>query len=150
MSEELLVRKIENGTVLDHIPAGKGLDVVKLLDIDLKHDQRAVILANVQSKKFGSKDVIKIENKQLTEDEVKKIALLAPDITLNIIKNWEVVEKKKVELPEVVEGVINCPNSDCITNTGELTDKKFKVEKKNPLRLRCFYCEKSFGREDIV
>lgn len=148
--EKLLVRKIENGTVIDHIPAGKGLKVIDILNIDLGHDETAVVLVNVSSRKMGKKDVIKVENKQLSEQEVNKIALVAPTATLNIIKNWNAGEKQKVKLPKILIDVTNCPNTNCITNTDEYMKKKLIVEKENPLKLRCFYCERVFGREEIA
>jgi aspartate carbamoyltransferase regulatory subunit len=149
MSEkELLVRKIENGTVIDHIPAGLGLKVANILRIE-KNNSSSVILINVDSKKLGKKDVVKVENKVLDEKEVNKIALIAPDATLNIIKDWKVVEKKKVSLPEFLEGVVKCPNKNCITNSEEIP-AKFWVEKKNPIRLRCYYCERVFGKDEVI
>jgi len=148
--EKLLVRKIESGTVIDHIPAGKGLEVINILNVNLKHNETAVVLVNVPSRKMGRKDVIKVENKQLSDWEVNKIALIAPTASLNIIKNWKVIEKQNVKLPEILVGVINCPNISCITNTDEYLKKKFIVEKERPLKLRCFYCERMFEREEIA
>lgn len=144
------MRKIENGTVIDHIPAGKGLEVINILNIDLGHNETAVVLVNVPSKKMGKKGVIKVENRQLSEWEVNKIALIAPSASLNIIKNWEVVEKQKVKLPKILINVTNCPNANCITNSNENMEKKFIVENENPLKLRCFYCERLFRREEIA
>ncbi len=149
MSEkELLVRKIENGTVIDHIPSGFGLKVASLLNLE-KTNFTSVILMNVESKKLGKKDVVKIENRELTEKEVSKIALIAPSATLNIIRNWKVVEKKKISLPEILEEVIKCPNKSCITNYEEI-NSKFAVEEKEPLKLRCYFCERVFSREEVT
>ncbi|MEM5834422.1 MAG: aspartate carbamoyltransferase regulatory subunit [Candidatus Aenigmatarchaeota archaeon] len=149
MSEkELLVRKIENGTVIDHIPANLGLKVASLLNLE-ENNSISVILMNVPSKKLGKKDVVKVENRELTEKEVSRIALIAPSATLNIIRNWEVVEKRKISLPEILEGVIKCPNKNCITNYEEV-ETKFVVEEKEPLRLRCYFCERIFTREDVT
>ena len=149
MSEkELLVRKIENGTVIDHVPANLGLKVASLLNLD-KSNSTSVILMNVPSKKLGRKDVVKVENRELTEKEVSRIALIAPNATLNIIRNWEVVEKRKISLPEVLEGVVKCPNKNCITNYEEV-ETKFLLEEKEPLKLRCYFCERIFTREDFA
>ncbi|MEM5793836.1 MAG: aspartate carbamoyltransferase regulatory subunit [Candidatus Aenigmatarchaeota archaeon] len=149
MSEkELLVRKIENGTVIDHIPANLGLKVASLLNLE-ENNSTSVILMNVQSKKLGKKDVVKVENRELTEKEVSRIALIAPSATLNIIRSWKVVEKRKISLPEMLEGVIKCPNKNCITNYEEV-ETKFIVEEKEPLKLRCYFCERIFTREDVT
>jgi aspartate carbamoyltransferase regulatory subunit len=145
--EELIVRKIENGSVIDHIAVGKGLKVVDILKIN--PDETAVVLINVPSKKFGRKDIVKVENKILTTNEVNKISLIASNATLNIIENGEVRSKKKVSLPDSLEDVIRCPNNNCITNFNEPVKTKFFVEKKEPVKLRCHYCEKIFGLEEI-
>ncbi|MEM5836227.1 MAG: aspartate carbamoyltransferase regulatory subunit [Candidatus Aenigmatarchaeota archaeon] len=149
MSEQRIVTNIENGTVIDHIPAGKGMKVFEILKLE-KHEDRSVILINTLSRKMGRKDVIKVENKEIEEKEINKIALIAPNATISIIKNWEVVEKRKVVLPEILENVINCPNKNCITNSEENVKSKLVVEKKEPLKLRCWYCERIFGVEEIL
>jgi aspartate carbamoyltransferase regulatory subunit len=148
--KELLVRKIENGTVIDHIPSGKGLKVVEILKIGKDQDGSVIVLINAPSKKLERKDVVKIENRELTKDETNKIALIAPNATINIIKDWEVVEKRKVSLPEILEGIIKCPNSNCITNSNEPITTKFFVEEKMPLKLRCWYCERVFSENEIT
>jgi len=149
MSEkEFLVRKIENGTVIDHIPAGNGLKVANILNIE-KSRYTSVILMDVESKRIGRKDVVKIENRELSDEEVSKIALVAPNATINIIRNWGVVEKKNVVLPKILEGVVKCPNKTCITNSEEITSK-FIVEKEKPLKLRCYYCERVFNRGELT
>ncbi|MCS7106105.1 MAG: aspartate carbamoyltransferase regulatory subunit [Candidatus Aenigmarchaeota archaeon] len=149
MSEkELLVRKIENGTVIDHIPANCGLKVASLLNLE-KNNSTTVILMNVPSKKLGKKDIVKVENRELTEKEANRIALIAPSATLNIVRNWEVVEKRKIILPEILEGVVKCPNKNCITNYEEV-ETKFIVETKEPLKLRCYFCERVFTREEVA
>jgi len=149
MNEDLIVRKIENGTVIDHIAAGKGLKVINILGIDLKQDQLAVVLVNVPSKKLGKKDMIKIEKRELTEREVSKIALIAPEATLSIIRDWNIVEKKKIDLPDVLQGVVDCPNTNCITKDEKIIVSKFFVENKEPLKIRCNYCERVFSRDEI-
>jgi len=146
--KELMVKKINNGSVIDHIPVGAGLKVIDILKIT--PDETAVVLVNVESKKLGRKDIVKIENRELTENEVNKISLIAPNATLNIIENGEVKKKKKVSLPNFLEDVIKCPNSNCITNSNEPVKTKFFFEKKEPVKLRCFYCEKLFDLEEIT
>lgn len=146
--KKLLVRKIKKGSVIDHIPVGMGLKVVEILN--LTPEETTIVLINVESKKLGRKDIIKIENRKLTQEEVNKISLVAPNATLNIIENWKVKEKKKVTLPNFLENVIKCPNSNCITNTKEPIKSKFFVEKKEPVKLRCYYCEKLFSLREVV
>jgi aspartate carbamoyltransferase regulatory subunit len=148
MMEELIVRKIENGSVIDHIAVGNGLKVLNILK--LNHEETAVLLMNVLSKKLGRKDIVKIENRELTMDEVNKISLVAPNATLNIIENGEVKEKKKVILPSILENIAKCPNTNCITNFNEPMRTKFIVEKKEPVKLRCWYCERLFNSEEII
>jgi len=149
MSEQRIVTNIENGTVIDHIPAGKGKKIFEILKLG-EHDGRTVLLINTFSKKLGRKDVIKVENKEIGEKDINKIALFAPNATISIIRNWEVAEKRKVELPEIIENVASCPNKNCITNSEEIFKSKFVVEKKDPIKLRCWYCEKVFGIEEIM
>jgi aspartate carbamoyltransferase regulatory subunit len=148
MMEELMVRKIENGSVIDHITAGKGLKVVNILN--LTPDESSILLMNVPSKKLGRKDIVKVENRRLTASEVNKISIIAPHATLNIIENGEVKEKRKVVLPNLLENIIKCPNMNCITNSNEPMRTKFIVEKREPVKIRCFYCEKLFSSEEIM
>ena len=148
MKENILVRKIENGSVIDHIEAGNGLKVLNILKIN--QDKTVVLLMNVPSKKLGRKDIVKIENKELTENEVNKISLVAPNATLNIIKNGEVKYKKKVVLPNILENIVKCPNINCITNSNEPIKTKFVVESKEPVKIRCWYCEKVFSSKEFA
>jgi len=142
--DKLLVRKIKNGSVIDHIKAGNGLKVLDVLKIT--PDNTAVVMLNVQSKRFGKKDIVKIENKELNNFEINKIAILAPNATLNIIKDWKVVDKKKVMMPKIVEGILKCPNSNCITNY-EPVKTRFCVEERG---LRCWYCERIFRVNEVI
>ncbi|RLF81455.1 aspartate carbamoyltransferase regulatory subunit, partial [Thermococci archaeon] len=116
--KELKVSAINKGTVIDHIPSGKGLKVLEILN--LPKDSTILVAINVKSRKLGKKDIIKVEGKILSEDEVNKIALIAPTATVNIIDKWEVVDKKKVEAPDEIVGIIKCANPNCITNYEEV------------------------------
>lgn len=143
MSErKLLVSKIENGIVIDHIPPGKAFNVLKLLKLD--PNARAVIAQNVPSGSMKTKDFIKIEGSYLTSKEIEVIAFVAPSATLNIIRDWNVTEKRKIEIPVQVEGVFKCPNPKCITNKKYSKKKtQFNVETGSSLedtRLHCNYC----------
>jgi len=146
--EELIVRKIENGSVIDHIAAGKGLKVINILN--LTPEETSVLLMNVPSKKLGRKDIVKVENRRLTSNEVNKISVIAPSATLNIIENGEVKDKRKVVLPNALENIIKCPNTNCITNSNEPMKTKFIVENREPVKIRCFYCEKVFNSEEFM
>jgi len=150
MNEELKVKKIKDGTVIDHIRAGRGKKVLDILGVDKDFPETTALLMNVPSKRIGHKDIVKIENKALKKEEVDKIALIAPKASWNVIKDYKVVKKSKIELPDVLEGVLTCPNPKCVTNAGEPVKSKFKVEDKEPVRLRCQYCERLFELEDVL
>ena len=144
---ELKISAIEEGTVIDHVPTDATFKVVEILD--LANQQGIVSIAtNLQSKKIGKKGIIKVGGKSLTQAEVNKIAIVAPDATVNIIKNYNVKEKIKVKAPDVIENVVKCSNPVCITNN-EKVATKFYVVKKDPLKIKCHYCERSMGKGDI-
>jgi aspartate carbamoyltransferase regulatory subunit len=149
-SEELRVRKIKAGTVIDHITSGRALTVLKILGINGQTSTVVSMLMNVPSEKYGKKDVIKVENRELTAKEVNKIALAAPNATINIVGNYKATEKRMVELPEFIEGVIKCSNPGCITNTPEPIVPKFKIISKTPVNLRCVYCERITGEKEFL
>lgn len=142
---ELVVEKIENGTVIDHIPAGMGLKVLNILGIG--DGLKVALLMNVPSKRIGKKDIVKISGKQLDEKEVNKIAIIAPSATLNIVRNSSVVEKSEVRLPKLLAGVSKCPNPKCVTNA-ERMETRFAQEAKG--RFRCSYCEMLFETKELL
>ena len=137
----LRVQKIRNGTVIDHITSGKAFNVLKILGVDSNYTEPVSVMMNARSKKFGKKDIIKIENRTLEKKEIDKISLLSPHAKVNIIKNSRVVEKYSVQIPDIVSDVLLCSNPDCISNH-EKIKTKFYVISKNPLKLRCHYCER--------
>lgn len=147
--EKLRVRKIEGGTVIDHIPSGRAFTVLEILGITSGTEDTVSVLMNVPSQEHGEKDIVKIEGRELEEEEVNQIALAAPTATINVIENFEVVEKKEVELPEIIEGVVECSNPACITNTSEPAQIKFEVVSKKPIRLRCTYCERITEEDEL-
>ena len=149
--KRLKVKRIEKGTVIDHIPAGKALLILRVIGAD-EGDDTLLILVNVRSRRFGKKDIIKIENRELSQKEIDAISLIAPEAKINIIDNSKVVRKIEVKLPEFIEGIAKCANSTCITNTNEPILSKFKVWKKegeDPI-LRCNYCERTTRIEEGV
>ncbi|MFA5772248.1 MAG: aspartate carbamoyltransferase regulatory subunit [Thermoplasmata archaeon] len=148
--KELKVQPIKNGTVIDHITSGMALKVLKILDIP-KRDSNAVIsiLMNAPSKSTSVKDIVKIEGRELKPKEVDKIALISPTATINIIREYDVIEKRKVTLPNVVKDILKCENPNCISNkSGEPIEKKFNVISREPVMLKCWYCERE--QSDVV
>jgi aspartate carbamoyltransferase regulatory subunit len=151
MSEvDLRVSKIKNGTVIDHISGGYALDVVKILGITGKEKRVMTIAVNVPSKQFGTKDIIKIEGRALNSEEVNKIALVAPHASINIIKNYAVVEKLEVKLPQTILGIVKCVNPMCITNSGEPVSSNFSIESVEPIILKCHYCGYVLEKSDLL
>lgn len=140
----LLISPIRDGTVIDHITAGEALNVLKILGITGSTTECLSIATNVASGKIGKKDIVKIENRELRKDEVDRIALIAPNATINIIRNFEVHEKKGVKIPPVLKGVVRCPNPGCISNTKEPIQSTFEVTRKG---LRCAYCDWMITRD---
>ena len=138
--KELQVSAIENGTVIDHIPANKLFDVISVLGIN-RMENAMTFGTNLRSNKLGEKAIIKIWDKFLEDSEVNKLALVAPSAKINIIRDYDVVEKKKVNVPERVEGIVKCMNPKCITNH-EFVKTKFAVINDSPIVLKCHYCEK--------
>lgn len=139
---ELVVSAIENGTVIDHIPAGEVYKVVKILNLDLYEDE-VLIGTNLSSKKYGKKGIIKVKNKFFAETEVNKVALIAPNATLIIIKDYEVVEKRHLSIPDTIKQIVKCINPNCITNIEDNIETNFRVVDNEPLKLQCHYCEKT-------
>ena len=148
MKKELNVSAIKEGSVIDHIPSNTTLKVVDILD--LKGIRGIISIAtNLTSKTMGKKGIIKISSKDLTKEEVDKIALIAPNATVNIIKNYDVKQKIKVSIPSTINKIIKCSNPNCITNNEKDIMTKFYVLKKDPLKVRCHYCERNMDKEDI-
>lgn len=146
--KQLKVQPIKNGTVIDHIAAGAALKVLAILGISKMPTETVSVLMNVPSKKYSKKDMVKIENRELNPKEVDKIGLIAPEATINIVKNYRVIVKHKVNLPEVVIGIVRCANPNCISNLKEPVKSKFAVISTSPLKLRCYYCEREM--EDVA
>lgn len=144
---KLKVSAIKDGTVIDHIPAKNLFKVISILGLD-KIENQITFGTNLDSEKLGAKAIIKVSDKFFEDDEINKIALIAPHAKLNIIKDYEVVEKKVVETPDSIKGIVRCFNPKCITNN-EIITTCFKVISKDPLALKCRYCEKITTEEQI-
>lgn len=137
----LRVKPINNGTVIDHIAGGQALNVLKILGISGTTGATVSVVMNVESKKLGRKDIVKVEDRELREEELNRIALIAPAASINIIRNCKVIEKRPVDLPDEIVGVVRCQNPNCISNTHEPIKSRMLVKAKNPVLLRCLYCE---------
>ena len=138
--KERLVAAIENGTVIDHIPSEKTYEVASVLGLQ-NLDTVVTIGYNYLSKKIGRKGIIKIENKFFSDEEISRLSVVAPNVVLNIIRNFEVVEKKKVETPDELRGIVKCNNPKCVTNN-EPMPTIFSVIAKETGSIRCHYCDK--------
>ncbi|MBO4402368.1 MAG: aspartate carbamoyltransferase regulatory subunit [Bacteroidales bacterium] len=145
--KELVVSAIKNGTVIDHIPADKLFQVVRILDLD-HNDSQTLFGTNLSSQKLGKKAIIKIQDKFFETNEINKIALVCPTATLTIIKDYEVVEKRAVTIPNEFEGIVKCFNPKCITNHEQVTPK-FRVLDAHDIKLQCHYCQKITKEETI-
>ena len=147
MKKELTISAIKDGTVIDHIPGNATFKVADILD--LKNAKGIISIAsNLSSKTMGKKGIVKIGGKYLTQEEVNKIAIVAPDATVNIIENYGVKKKLRVSIPNQISRVIKCSNPNCITNV-EKIETRFSVLSKNPFKIRCHYCERDMNKEDI-
>lgn len=142
--------RIDNGTLIDHIEVGKGSEILKVLEMEKLQNTALIYAKNLRSKRFGKKDVIGVQDRELSEQELSKLALVA-DTTINIIRNREVYRKGKVILPNKLEGLIQCQNPFCITNPefDEHAPSIFYVEERVPLNVRCHYCESPMQRKEI-
>jgi aspartate carbamoyltransferase regulatory subunit len=143
---ELKVDPIKSGTVIDHIPASKALSVLSI--IRPKDTDMVTVGINFASKKYGKKDIVKIENRELTEDEVNSIALIAPSAKISIIREFEIVKKTVVQIPDKIVGLAKCSNPNCVTNHEAITTRFFVVSKQ-PVKLRCEYCERIYDIDYI-
>ena len=144
----LAVQKIKDGTVVDHIAAGAGSRVMQLLSAHYPISKMAALIMNAPSRKYGRKDIVKIEGVFLDEKAVNRIALLAPNATLNIIRGGKLVDKHHVKAPPAITGIIRCPNPKCITNF-ERSETSF-VQSKGGETLRCRHCERLFRPDELA
>ncbi|MGC9779087.1 MAG: aspartate carbamoyltransferase regulatory subunit [Candidatus Heimdallarchaeota archaeon] len=149
-SNELKVSKIKEGTVIDHVNAGMALIVLEMLGITGTEGTVATLSMNVPSKKSTKKDIVKIEKRFLHRNEINQIALISPNATINEIKDYKVVNKFQVELPDVVIGFPKCINPRCITNAQEPPKQTYYVKSINPLKIRCKYCNIDMNQSDVV
>jgi aspartate carbamoyltransferase regulatory subunit len=145
--KQLSVSAIKEGTVIDHIPATALFKVVSLLNLD-KLDTMITIGNSLGSNKLGKKGIIKLSKVFFKDEEINRIALVAPCAKLNIIKDYDVVEKRVVEIPDEIIGIVKCVNPKCITNNQVVTTR-YEVVSKSEVKLKCHYCEKITDQDNI-
>ncbi len=145
------VTAIRNGTVIDHIPSGQAMRVLEMLAIDKSTSVPVSMVMNVPSKKMGTKDIIKVEDRELNQDELNRLALVAPDARVAIIRAYSVAEKLTIELGDEVTNVVSCTFLNCITtNPREPLAHRLKVMSREPLELRCHYCGRPQDLEELI
>lgn len=149
MSEktELEVSAIKNGTVIDHIPADVTFKIVQILNLN-EHPSALTIGTNLESKTLGKKGIIKIADRFITDEEIGRLSVVAPNVTLNIIKDYQIVQKKYVQYPKQIIGVVKCSNPKCVTNHQPIPTKMevFDFAQKS---LRCVYCERVMQHNEV-
>ena len=146
--QALQVAALKNGTVIDHIPSDKLFTVVALLGLQ-DSDSNITIGNNFESKKLGKKGIIKVADRFFTDEEISRLSVVAPNVKLNIIRDYEVVEKKEVRMPDELRGIVKCANPKCITNNEPMATL-FHVTDKDNCIVKCHYCEKEQKREEIT
>ena len=141
------VAALRHGTVVDHLNAGMALKALQVLG--LPKEGAALLGIHLVSEKMGRKDILKLENVEITGPEIEKLALFGPQATVSFIRDYKVVRKFQVELPEEIAGILRCPNPNCITNH-ERIQSRFRVEGRKPILVRCRYCERRIREEEFV
>jgi aspartate carbamoyltransferase regulatory subunit len=147
MEKQLKVSAIKDGTVIDHIPTKALFKVIKILKLE-ECIQMVTFGNNLDSRAMGTKAIIKIANRFFADDEVNRIALVAPHAKLNTIRDYEVVEKRVVETPKEIKGIVHCFNPKCITNAENVTTR-FEVLSNKPIAMKCYYCEKITNENEM-
>jgi aspartate carbamoyltransferase regulatory subunit len=151
MTEMRRVTAIRNGTVVDHIPAGHALQVIQMLRIDMTRTTPVSLVMNVPSDKLGRKDVLKVEDRELSQEELDRLALIAPTASIAIIRNHAVAEKLRVELADDLVNIASCSFSNCITkNAREPLPQRLRVISRDPLEVRCYYCGSDQDLEELI
>lgn len=144
---ELLVAALENGTVIDHIPSELVFTIASLLELE-KLGSSVTIGYNLHSNKLGKKGIIKVADKYFSDEEISRLSVVAPNVVLNIIRDFDVVEKKEVIIPDELHGIVRCGNPKCITNN-EPMPTHFHVVNKEEGTLKCHYCEKEQNKSEV-
>lgn len=146
--DKLLVAALENGTVIDHIPCDRVFQVVNLLHLEENQRDAITIGLNLKSERIGLKGIVKVANRFFTDEELNQLSVISPNVTLITIRDYEVVEKKEVVMPDTLTGIVRCPNPKCICNN-EPMRTVFHLEKANG-HLRCHYCNTDVRRNNVT
>ena len=146
--KQLKVKAIENGTVIDHIPSESLFKIISILDLDQVKDP-ITFGTNLESRRMGTKAIIKIDNHYLADEQIDRIAFVAPMARVNTIRAYEVVEKRNVEVPDRITGIVRCANPACITNHQRIGTKFDVLKKGDRISLRCCYCEKVTTQDNM-
>ena len=146
--EQQQVAALRHGTVVDHLHAGMALKALQVLGLPRKG--AALLGIGLESGKMGRKDIMKLENVEISESEIEKLALFGPNASVSFIRDYKVVRKVRVELPDVIHGILRCPNPNCITNSERLLETRFHVEARQPLQVRCHYCERLISETEFA
>jgi aspartate carbamoyltransferase regulatory subunit len=149
-SSHLLVRRIRDGTVIDHIESSRALLVLRTLNISGKEGNVITVALNVPSGKHEKKDIVKVEKRFLEKYETDKLALIAPQATINIIREYKLVEKRKIQLPDSIVGIFSCPNLNCVTNSNEDIKSTIDIMDKQRIILKCRYCGRVLTVNELV
>lgn len=145
--QELMVAAIQNGTVIDHIPSNKIFQVIRLLHLE-DVESSIMIGYNLRSSKLGSKSIIKVENKFFSDAELNMLSVVTPNVTLSVIRDYEVVEKKCVKLPSEIVGIAKCANPKCITNNEPMPTHFHVIDMEKGI-IQCCYCEKEQNLDNV-
>lgn len=145
--QELQVAALENGTVIDHIPASKIFEVINLLHLE-KVSTSVTVGINLKSKKMGRKSILKIADRFFTDEELNQLSVVTPNVSLSIIRDYEVVEKKQVRMPEELVGIIKCDNHKCITNNEPMQTHFYVLDKEKGI-LQCCYCNREVTLSNV-
>ena len=148
----LLVRKIREGVVVDHIPPGRAFTVLRVLGLlpPKPYSGRIAIVINAESGKMGRKDIVKIEGYGVEDLSLEALGIVAPGATVNVVREYKVVEKRKLDLPEEASGVLRCPNPTCITRKErEKATPRMRLVSRSPAKYRCVYCGSTISEEEF-
>ena len=148
-TKQLSVEAIENGTVIDHIPAGLGLTILRQFKL-LHYGSAVTVGFNLPSKTQGSKDIIKIKDVFLNEQDANRLALFAPEAVVNTIRDFQVTDKRRLTLPDEISEVFRCPNTNCASHSEPVASRFYVRQQGGKTKLKCHYCEKTFLREFVV
>ncbi len=147
--KQIKITPIKHGTVIDHIRKAQAMKVLRILGLREDDIDSIVSIAMNVDSSLGKKDIVKVEDMELMEEDLDKISLVAPEATVNIIRDYKVIDKHRVQLPEMVKGIVRCKNKNCISNQNEPVISEFKVIGEDPVTLKCEYCEREMKGEEI-